>query len=96
MTVLPSSPHSAPVGSQVAFECVATGDPSPSVRWILPAESFSRSSPQFVEVAPGRVRIVIEQVTFEDQGVYRCVASNIVGNAEESISLAGINFSVVI
>ena len=89
MTVSPSSPHSTPVGSQVIFECIATGDPLPSVRWILPTKSSSRSSAEFVEVAPGLARLVIEQVTFEDQGIYKCLASNIVGNIEERVSLAG-------
>ena len=80
----------------MTFECAATGDPAPSVQWILPAKRPSRSSPQLVEVAPGRVNLVIEQVTFEDQGDYKCVASNIVGEVHENVSLVGKDLEVTV
>ena len=85
--VTPSSPHVVPVGSQVTLVCSASGDPSPSVQWIAPASSNVTLKP--VEVKPGVLQIVIEEITSQDEGNYKCVASNVVGEDEATLDMVG-------
>lgn len=83
----PSSPVSATTGNTVTLECVAAGDPPPSVEWISPESS--RSSLQIVETRIGVLKLTIEDVRLEDQGNYTCQATNIVGIRRESVQLLG-------
>ncbi|XP_072369164.1 roundabout homolog 1 isoform X2 [Scyliorhinus torazame] len=71
------------VDATVEFKCEARGDPIPNVHWrneegILPK---SRSEIQ------GGNTLVIRHVTTADVGTYTCVAENMVGKAEVSVTL---------
>ncbi|PFX26969.1 basement membrane-specific heparan sulfate proteoglycan core protein-like isoform X2 [Stylophora pistillata] len=81
----PSSPVSVTTGSTVTLECVAAGDPPPSVEWISPESS--QSNIQIIETRVGVLKLTIEDVRLEDQGNYTCQATNIVGIKRESVQL---------
>ncbi|XP_051515995.1 basement membrane-specific heparan sulfate proteoglycan core protein isoform X1 [Myxocyprinus asiaticus] len=69
------------VGNSVEFECQATGDPQPTVRW----SKMGGSLPDHVVVKDNVLRI--EQVTETDAGQYRCTATNNVGSVQSQVVL---------
>ncbi|XP_053348207.1 immunoglobulin superfamily DCC subclass member 4 isoform X2 [Clarias gariepinus] len=68
-----------PVGGTARFECHIDGVPAPSITWEknhmpLPVSAESVSTPRFVTLPNGILQIL--DVTADDGGLYRCVASN--------------------
>uniref|UniRef100_A0A8C9G437 Contactin 1 n=1 Tax=Pavo cristatus TaxID=9049 RepID=A0A8C9G437_PAVCR len=65
------------IGSDLYWPCVATGKPIPTIRWLKNGVSFRK----------GELRI--QSLTFEDAGMYQCIAENthgiIYANAELKI-----------
>ena len=73
----------ASAGEDIGFDCEVGGDPEPTILW-------HREDGKF---APGRYsiqnsRLVIENVTPKDEGVYVCEAQNTVGAISVSSSLS--------
>lgn len=65
-------------GHMVTFDCVAEGEPTPEVSWMknfTPVPSEGR----FAKLANNSLRIVATQ--FSDSGLYRCFASNFLGES---------------
>lgn len=79
------------IGQRVLLECTAEGDPTPGVYWIEPARSRRGDvEPDSAYVAtPGSAVVDIASVEREDQGTYRCVASNTGGTSEVLVQLSG-------
>ncbi|XP_062845876.1 immunoglobulin superfamily DCC subclass member 4 isoform X2 [Trichomycterus rosablanca] len=72
-------PQVVPTGGTARFECSIDGLPAPSITWEkdrvpLPAPAESEDTPRYVTLPNGILHIL--EVTEEDQGSYRCVASN--------------------
>ena len=93
ITLQPSKQVYALIGKRVTLECIAEGDPTPSVYWIEP------SQPRRGDLAPdglgydvyeGSAVLDIASVGREDQGYYTCVATNSGGRTEDSLQLIGI------
>ncbi|XP_074840181.1 contactin-1 [Carettochelys insculpta] len=74
------------VGSDLHWPCVATGKPTPTIRWLKNGVSFRR----------GELRI--QGLTIEDAGMYQCIAENINGiiyaNAELKVVALPPNFEL--
>ena len=92
ITLQPSQTVYALIGQRVTLECIAEGDPTPSVYWIEP------SQPRRGDLAPdglaydvyeGSAILDIANVGREDQGYYTCVATNTGGRTEDSLQLIG-------
>ncbi|XP_078416540.1 roundabout homolog 1 isoform X3 [Cetorhinus maximus] len=71
------------VDETVEFKCEARGDPTPTVHWrkedgLLPKSRY--------EIQGGNT-LVIRHVTAADVGTYTCVAENMVGKTEASVTL---------
>ncbi|KAK3510300.1 hypothetical protein QTP70_034009 [Hemibagrus guttatus] len=69
-----------PAGGTARFECHIDGVPAPSITWVknhmpLPVPAASVSTPRFVTLPNGILQIL--DVTADDGGLYRCVASNL-------------------
>ncbi|GAB6028208.1 hypothetical protein CHUAL_002405 [Chamberlinius hualienensis] len=70
-------------GDSITMDCSVTGWPAPSVTWlkdeevIKPSDRVSTS-----DYVSGAHRLSIDNVTLEDSGVYKCVASNHLGKDE--------------
>jgi len=69
-------------GRSASFQCLVTGNPEPAVAW-------SRVNSQSVlgqsAVSGGILRL--QNVKESDAGIYRCSASNILGNAQDDTQL---------
>ena len=65
------------------FQCSATGNPSPTVKWI---ESTGSLWSDRVQLNPRRV-LMVRHVTLADTGRYICAATNMLGSANQSVSL---------
>ncbi|XP_069748530.1 roundabout homolog 1 [Narcine bancroftii] len=71
------------VDETVEFKCEARGDPMPSVHW----RKEDGVLPKFRSEILGGNTLVIQHVTAADVGTYSCVAENMVGKAETSVTL---------
>ncbi|KAF4090904.1 hypothetical protein AMELA_G00030990 [Ameiurus melas] len=72
-------PQVVPAGGTARFECNIDGVPAPSIAWEknhmpLPVPAESVNTPRFVTLPNGILQIL--DVTANDGGLYRCVASN--------------------
>ena len=65
------------------FQCSATGNPSPTVKWIEPIGSLSSYR---VQLNPRGV-LTVRHVTLAVTGRYICAATNMLGSANQSVSL---------
>ncbi|XP_050792066.1 contactin-1 [Gopherus flavomarginatus] len=74
------------IGSDLYWPCVATGKPTPTIRWLKNGVSFRR----------GELRI--QSLTVEDAGMYQCIAENVHGiiyaNAELKVVASPPNFEL--
>ncbi len=81
----PASPHHVRVGQRVVIECVAEGDPMPTVYWEAPQRIGVGATPR--GESHGSAVLEIGSVTDADQGTYVCVADNGQGRTEGVIQL---------
>ena len=65
------------------FQCSATGNPSPTVKWIQPTGSLWSDR---VQLKPRGI-LMVRHVTLADTGRYICAATNMLGSANQSVSL---------
>ena len=63
------------MGDTAVFECVASGHPSPVISW---EKLISRHFPATGSVLTNGA-LVIDPVTSDEGGVYRCIAENHLG-----------------
>ncbi|XP_078350128.1 uncharacterized protein LOC144634952 [Oculina patagonica] len=67
-----------------SFQCKAEGNPEPKVTW--PKQNSSLVADK--RVVPSRGGLMITDVTSQDEGMYTCVARNILGEMTSSASLS--------
>uniref|UniRef100_A0AAQ5YSS4 Immunoglobulin superfamily, DCC subclass, member 4 n=1 Tax=Amphiprion ocellaris TaxID=80972 RepID=A0AAQ5YSS4_AMPOC len=67
------SPQTVPTGGVARFECQIDGVPTPVITWEKDKEAVPEET-RFISLPNGVLQIL--EVTKEDEGVYRCVASN--------------------
>ncbi|XP_056269641.1 immunoglobulin superfamily DCC subclass member 4 isoform X2 [Pseudoliparis swirei] len=67
------SPQTAPAGGVARFQCQIEGVPAPVITWEKDSVAVPEES-RFVSLLNGVLQIL--EVTQEDEGAYRCVASN--------------------
>ena len=70
------------VGDSVIIDCVITGQPPPTVHWIMNG----------IDLVSGGRFIVLDNntlvnSTFSDSGLYTCISSNVAGTAQSSFQL---------
>lgn len=77
------------LGDTIAMECLAKGTPVPQISWVFPDGRVW----QTVSPVEGRVTLhenrtlSIKEASFQDRGVYKCVASNAAGADSLAIRL---------
>ena len=69
-------------GSSALFQCSVTGNPEPAVTW-----SRVHSESVLSQSAVSRGMFRLRNVKGSDAGIYRCSATNILGNAKEDSQL---------
>ena len=66
-----------------SFQCEAKGNPEPKVTWLIQNSSL----PADKRVLSSRAGLMITDVTSQDEGMYTCVARNILGEMTSSATL---------
>ena len=76
------------VGSKAVLTCTAEGNPEPSYEWLqqLPSGEVQKRS--------SRADLVIEDVGYDDQGGYICLASNRVGGGKREVQSGVVRLEV--
>lgn len=70
-------------GEVIEFECSLSGDPKPLIKWYLNnKEIFESDRIKFIQNDDGTVKLIIDNVTNLDKGVYTVKASNSCGDAK--------------
>eukprot|EP00062_Callorhinchus_milii_P001162 gi/632935952/ref/XP_007891873.1/ PREDICTED: vascular endothelial growth factor receptor 1-like [Callorhinchus milii] len=72
--------------SRVVLRCEATGRPMPSIDWYKNGQHVLSASGIILE--PGSKTLIIERVKYDDEGEYKCRASNEMGTVETSAYLS--------
>ncbi|XP_026028519.1 immunoglobulin superfamily DCC subclass member 4 [Astatotilapia calliptera] len=73
---LEPSPQKVPTGGAARFECQIEGIPTPVITWEKDEVAIPEGT-RFISLPNGVLQIL--EVTKDDEGVYRCVASNSAG-----------------
>ena len=80
--------QSAFVGSNVTFNCTAMGLPTPVISWMKNNDLCAVTSNMRARVVPenksNHSQLIITEVKMEDNGKYKCVASNSAGEKTSS------------
>lgn len=70
-------------GNDASLEVMVSGDPQPSVEWYLDKRLLTSKDKRHVVLCKdGFHSLSIKNIQIEDEGVYECVATNIVGTAK--------------
>ena len=87
--VLPLSPIRASDGEPTKLLCTLTGKPIPTITWYCGQKEIrpSRDFQTHFDSASGAASLTIAEVFPDDEGVYRCRATNKHGTAECEASL---------
>ena len=67
-----------------SFQCEAKGYPEPEVTWLKQNASLLADK----RVEPSRGGLMFTDVTSQDEGMYTCVARNILGEVTSSATLS--------
>ncbi|XP_039110896.1 vascular endothelial growth factor receptor 1 isoform X3 [Hyaena hyaena] len=79
------SDHTVAISSSTTLDCHATGIPEPQITWFKNNHRIQQE-PGII-LGPGSSTLFLERVTEEDEGVYRCTATNQKGSVESSAYL---------
>ncbi|XP_058970038.2 vascular endothelial growth factor receptor 2 isoform X3 [Pocillopora verrucosa] len=76
------------IGSNVTFNCTAMGLPTPAISWMKNNDSYAVTSNVRARVVSdnknNHSQLIITEVKIEDNGKYKCVASNSAGEKTSS------------
>ncbi|CAH1258461.1 FGFR2 [Branchiostoma lanceolatum] len=75
---------SVSLGQTAELRCRVTGDPRPSIVWIHNGIVIQDEMPRY---DLGRFRLTIDNVQWEDEGVYTCIAENSFGTIQGNMTL---------
>ena len=76
-----------PEGSEARLECQVGGSPPPTVQWYRGSELLLENDDLKVELTDDICVLVVRKVNADDQGVYRCVATNEYGSTTTTAEL---------
>ncbi|XP_048236755.1 roundabout homolog 2-like [Haliotis rufescens] len=69
-------------GRRVTFSCTVSGNPTPSIIWQFVHGTSHSNITDGVTTTPTGSQMVIDAVAKGDEGVYKCLSSNLVGSKE--------------
>ncbi|KAJ8984502.1 hypothetical protein NQ317_014592, partial [Molorchus minor] len=74
-------------GETASIKCNATGKPPPSYQWIKLRERQDLAVTDRFEVKRITGQLIMNQIKFEDDGVYKCIAENTVDRVEATVRI---------
>ena len=76
-------------GDQVIFTCIVSGKPAPTLTWFLNDIDISNSDDFVIDydVNTGKCECIIVETFPEDAGMYKCIATNCIGEATSAAEL---------
>ena len=74
-------------GSAVKLKCRVTGEPDPSVEWFLDDEKVEADKTIQIGVVGDMHSLTIPEASLDDEGEYKCVATNDAGSASSTAEL---------
>lgn len=80
-------PSVAIKGTPHQLECKVEGNPLPTVQWFKNDLNIDNSPDYVVTYNNGEANLKFEEILLEDEGVYKCKASNCAGQASTSASM---------
>ncbi|KAL1421369.1 hypothetical protein MTO96_000452 [Rhipicephalus appendiculatus] len=84
--ILQQNPYAVRVGDQIRLDCIAEGDPKPTVTWERIGQPITTYS-NIEELQGGTTTLFIRRVAPSDSGIYVCKAANHGGLSEERIEV---------
>ncbi|VDN88793.1 unnamed protein product, partial [Brugia pahangi] len=81
--IIPLQDITVYTGSTIDLECKVVGDPMPTIKWSKDGMILRDDSRYQWEIdsTAGTYRLKINDANVNDEGAYRCVATNIAGSA---------------
>ena len=67
-------------GDKFTVFCNATGNPVPTISWTIDGNSVDTSNSSSMNLSYEEKQLTVKNVSRGDNGVYRCVAENSLGN----------------
>ncbi|XP_013412445.1 muscle M-line assembly protein unc-89 isoform X3 [Lingula anatina] len=75
-------------GQKVELECTVEASPEPTISWYKDGLIISKKNPDFTQVfSDGVAKLVISEVLPDDEGQFKCLVKNSVGEAETVANL---------
>ena len=76
--------------------CNATGNPTPSISWTKDGSLINASGDPRISITEQNTKLRITNVSRVDDGQYRCVASNSLGNATSNAAILDVQSKKVV
>jgi len=81
--------RSVRVDASMRIECASSGSPTPDIQWkYLTKNGDEKSFPENVEFLERNSSLVVQSVTSEMSGIYRCVAKNKAGHDRKDFRMS--------
>ena len=81
-------------GGKVTLPCDATANPEPAISWTRNGYPLNTTINSRISFSADKKQLTITNVNRVDSGEYRCVASNILGNATSNAAALDIGYSM--
>ena len=79
------------VGEQLHLYCTFDGIPTPAVMWIQDGNAVNITDPDISVVTNATYsQITVENATESDSGIYSCILTNSIGNAQGLINVTAV------
>lgn len=78
------------ISNRTTLSCTAEGNPSPNYQWL----HSMTGNPESALLVGQQQTLVIDNATYDNQGIYVCVISNMINSQEYRIQSQGITIDV--
>ena len=77
-----------PEGDNVTLSCNATGNPAPTISWIINGFSVDTSiNDSRISFSGNQKHLTITKLSRKDSGKYRCMVNNVLGNDTSDVAI---------
>lgn len=94
-SVGPDKLTTSPLYSKTEFVCSADGNPPPTYQWLQQVPNPNGGPPDTVIVRSSEPKLVFTNITYDYQGDYVCVVSNMISGTKRTIQSQPITLQVI-